>query len=407
MTDILLGIAVFVCIVLILAEAVLAARAFLVPSGTVTIQVNGQQTITARSGDKLLLALAEGGISIPSACGGAGTCGQCRVKVVEGGQAVMQMEAALLTRRDIADGMRLACQCTLHNDIGVSLPASLLQASEWGCTVISSHTVTPMIREIELSLPDTQPFSFTPGAFVQVKAPAYRLSFTDYKIAPEHQKAWDEMGLNSLTASSDGSVSRAYSIANNFTANANRIVLLIRLALPPPDSPEALPGAVSSWLFGLQTGDRVSVSGPFGTFAAQESNREMVFIGGGVGMAPLRAIISDQLEHQGTTRKMSFWYGARSLTELFYQEEFDHLQAAHPNFQWTPALSDPAPNDHWHGETGFIHEVALRCHLADHPAPHDCEYYLCGPPLMIQAVLAMLDDLGVEPHHIFNDDFGS
>jgi len=407
MNEIFLAIAVFVCIVLILAEVVVVARAALIPSGEVTIRVNEQQRITAKTSDKLLSALAEGGITIPAACGGAGTCGQCRVQVVGGCTPPMQTETALLTRRDLSNGIRLACQTSLYNDLTISLPDSLLQAKEWDFEVISSHTITPMIREIELALPGSQSFTFTPGAFVQIEAPAYALNFADYIISPEHQKAWDGTSLSKLNSSCDEPVSRAYSIASNGKDSDSNIVLLIRLATPPADVPAVPPGVVSSWLFGLQAGDRVAVSGPFGTFAAQESNREMVFIGGGVGMAPLRAIITDQLEHLSTTRRISFWYGARNLSELFYQEEFDHFQETHPNFKWTAALSEPEQNDNWVGETGFIHDVALRNYLDKHPAPHECEYYLCGPPLMTQAVLTMLDELGVESEQIFNDDFGS
>mgnify|MGYP002629021936 CR=1 FL=1 len=406
MTEMLLGSAVFVCIVLVLVGMVLAARAFLMPSGHVAIQVNGRHDITARTGEKLLSVLAGAGIAIPSACGGAGTCGQCRVQVTEGRTPARQTETALLSRGDIAEGQRLACQTVLRGNMAISLPESMLAAKSWQCHVASSRTIAPMIREIVLELPEGAAFAFTPGAFVMVEAPAYDLQFADYKIAPEHQAAWKGAGLRALTSSSKGPAKRAYSIANRVDAPAGRIVLLIRLALPPPYRTDVPPGVVSSWLFGLDAGDSVSVSGPFGTFAAQDSAREMVFIGGGVGMAPLRAIISDQLERQGTTRKISFWYGARSRVDLFYEQEFEMLQAKNPNFDWIAALSDPAPDDNWQGETGFIHEIALRCHLAAHPAPHDCEYYLCGPPLMIRAVLAMLDDLGVDPGQIFNDDFG-
>ena len=406
MTEVFLGSAIFVSIVLLLVAMVQTARAFLMPLRNVMIRVNGRQEITAQTGNKLLSVLADGGLAIPSACGGAGTCGQCRVQVMEGRTPALQIETALLSRRDIADGFRLACQTTLRDDMSISLTESMLQAKSWVCRVASSRPIAPMIREIVLDLPDGAEFSFTPGAFVMVEAPAYDLWFADYTVAPEHQTAWNGMGLGALTASSKAAVSRAYSIANTAGEAAGRIVLLIRLALPPPDRPDVPPGVVSSWLFGLGEGASVSVSGPFGTFAAQDSDREMVFIGGGVGMAPLRAIISDQLERQGTTRKMSFWYGARSRVDLFYEQEFKKLQAKYLNFCWTAALSDPAPDDDWQGETGFIHEVALRLRLAAHPAPYDCEYYLCGPPLMIRAVLAMLDDLGVDPGQIFNDDFG-
>lgn len=315
-------------------------------------------------------------------------------------------EAALLSRVELASGLRLACQTTLRSNISVTLPESLLTAQTWECTVVSTRSIAPIIREIVLAPSSATAFTFEPGAFVQIEAPAYDLAFADYDIAPAHRSAWDQQGLDALRAQSKGSVSRAYSIANNALADAGRIVLLVRLALPPPQNPDAPPGVVSSWLFGLRKGDPVSVTGPFSSFAARTTEREMVFIGGGVGMAPLRAIISDQLECKNTRRKMSFWYGARSRVDLFYEQEFERLQAKYPNFRWTVALSDPAPEDNWQGETGFIHDVALRTALAAHPAPHDCEYYLCGPPMMIKAVRAMLDDLGVGPDHIFNDDFG-
>jgi Na+-transporting NADH:ubiquinone oxidoreductase subunit F len=406
MTDILLGTAVFVGIVLLLVLMVLTARALLVPSGMIRVRVNGGSDITARSGRKLLSVLTDSGMAIPSACGGAGTCGQCRVQLAEGRTPALPTEAALLSRRDIAAGVRLACQTTLRGDVSLNLPRTMLEARSWTCSVLGSRTVAPMIREIVLELPDGETFDFVPGAFVMIEAPPYDLRFADYTISPDHHAAWRRMGLAGLVSSSKTSQSRAYSIANSVSEGSGRIVLLIRLALPPPDRPEAPPGVVSSWLFGRVAGDSVSVSGPFGSFSAQESDREMVFIGGGVGMAPLRAIISDQLERQGTPRKISYWYGARSQVDLFYEQEFDRLADEYPNFSWTAALSDPAADDGWQGETGFIHEVVLRRYLSDHPAPHNCEFYLCGPPLMIRAVLAMLDDLGVDPDHIFNDDFG-
>ena len=406
MTEVVLGTAVFVGFVLVLVTLVLAARAYLMSSRQVTIRLNGNRDIKARTGNKLLSELADDGLAIPSACGGVGTCGQCRVQVVAGRTAALQTEIALLSRKDIAEGVRLACQTTLRDDMAISVPESMLQAQSWVSRVVSSRTIAPMIREIVLELPEGAAFFFTPGGFIMATAPAYSLKFADYSIAPEHQSAWDGMGLGTLSSSSKAEKSRAYSIANGATETPGRIVLLIRLALPPPDRPDLPPGIVSSWLFGLDAGDSVTVSGPFGSFAAQDTDREMVFIGGGVGMAPLRAIISDQLEHHRTQRRMSFWYGARSRVDLFYETEFSNLQAEYPNFRWEAALSDPTRDDNWHGEKGFIHEVALRGYLSTHPAPHDCEYYLCGPPLMIRAVLAMLDDLGVDPDHIFNDDFG-
>ena len=407
MSEMLLGSVLFVAIVLALTIAVLAARALLLPTGSVTITLNGRDRIEARAGEKLLGALAGADIAIPAACGGAGTCGQCRVKVTQGGGEALPTEAARLTRRDMAAGARLACQVTLRNDLSATVPDALLSARVWTCTVASSRTVAPLIREIVLVLPEGEVLDFRPGAFVQVTAPAYGLSFADFDIAPEHRDAWEAMGAAALASESAEPVSRAYSIASTPEVGANRVVLLIRLALPPPNLPAVPPGIVSSWLFGLKAGDTVAVSGPFGEFGAREGDAEMVFIGGGVGMAPLRAIIADQLETLGTSRKMSFWYGARSRVDLFYQEEFDRLRAAHDNFSWTVALSDPVPGDEWDGATGFIHDVVRKQLLEDHPAPEDCEYYLCGPPLMIRAVLAMLDDAGVDPENIFNDDFGS
>lgn len=406
MTEILLGSALFVVMVLVLSLAVLTARGFLMPAGTAIVTVNGQTRLTFRLGEKLLAALNAGGIAVPSACGGAGTCGQCRLKVTAGGGPVLPNERALFSRRDIAEGTRLACQVTVRGDMAVTVPESLLSAREWRCTVYTNRTVAPLIRELILELPAGETLGFRPGAFVQVTAPPYSLSYANYTIAAEHEAAWQRQGLRGITASSAEAVSRAYSIANTPADGDRRIVLLIRLALPPPNQPGIPPGIVSSWLFGLRPGDPVQVSGPFGEFGAQETGREMVFIGGGVGMAPLRAIVTDQLQRQGTKRRMSFWYGARSRLDLFYSEEFDHLQVAHDNFTWTPALSDPAPEDEWTGETGFIHDVVRRRFLNDHPAPEACEYYLCGPPLMIKAVLAMLDDAGVDADSIYNDDFG-
>lgn len=407
MNEIILGSVLFVAVVLILVSAIVAARALLVPANEIAVTVNGTRRITARTGTRLLEILAGSGIPIPAACGGKGTCGQCRVSVVAGGGHILPTEREKLTRREIAQGLRLACQVVARRPLEVALDESVLAARQLSCRVISSRTVSPLIREIILKLPEGERLDFRAGAFVQVTAPPYSLNYSDYSIGTEYRTAWDEMGLWRLTVSSSRSVSRAYSIANTVEDGNEWIVLLVRLALPPPENTDAMPGIVSSWLFGLRTGDAVSVAGPFGTFGAKESDAEMVFIGGGVGMAPLRAIISDQLTARRTRRRISFWYGARSEVDIFYREEFDRLAREHPNFSWTIALSDPGPVAGEGYETGFIHEVALRLYLAAHPAPEECEFYLCGPPLMIRAVLAMLDDLGVEPDRIFNDDFGS
>lgn len=406
MTEAFLGSTVFVAIVLVLVALVLAARALLLPKGQVALHVNDRLHLEAPRGGRLMQSLVEGGVAIPAACGGSGTCGQCRVQITEGAMPALPTEEALLSRQDIARGMRLACQTVLRDPVSVKVPEGLLAAKSYACTVVSSRTVAPLIRELVFSVPATEDFTFTPGAFVMVEAPPYSLRYADYQIAPEHRAAWDQMAISELASGCAEGTSRAYSIASSVQDGTRQVTLLIRLALPPPNRPEVAPGVVSSWLFGLKAGDAVALSGPFGDFAAQDTDREMVFIGGGVGMAPLRAIISEQLERRKTKRPMSFWFGARSRVDLYYGEEFDQRQAEHPNFRWTAALSDPARDDDWQGETGFIHDVVLRSYLAKHPAPHACEYYLCGPPMMMRAVLTMLDDLGVDPDHIFCDDFG-
>lgn len=405
MNEIILGSVLFVAIVLILSSIVVAARALLLPTNDIHLLVNGTMTLRAKAGTKLLEILADGGIPIPASCGGKGTCGQCRVTVKSGAGAPLQTEAAKLTRREMKDGVRLACQVTARNDLSVGVADEILGAETWSCRVLSSRTLSPLIREIVLQLPAGQTLNFRAGAFVQVTAPPYALRFADFAIAPEHREAWERFGLRDMASHSAEPVSRAYSIANR-PEDKGRIVLLVRLALPPPTVQGAPPGVVSSWLFGLRPGDAVEVAGPYGDFSAKDTGREMILIGGGVGMAPLRAIIFDQLQRVGTDRRMSFWYGARSRVDLFYQDEFDALAACHPNFSWTPALSEPGAAANWTGATGFIHDVVLTRCLATHPAPDDCEYYLCGPPLMIKAVLAVLDEVGVDPDSIFFDDFG-
>lgn len=406
MSEILLGSALFAAIVMLLALAVMAARALLVPSHAVTVTVNGVRRLPARAGLKLLGALLDGGIPMPAACGGAGTCGLCRVTVSEGGGEALPTEAARFTRREIRSGIRLACQVTLRGDIAAQVPEDLFGVTRCTCVVRSARTLSPLIRKIVLDLPAGTDFRLRAGAFVQVTAPAYALSFADFIIAREHETAWGKFGLRKMTAQSTAPVTRAYSIANT-PAEKDCIILLVRLALPPPSESALPPGIVSSYLFGVKAGDTIDLTGPYGEFGARQTAREMVFVGGGVGMAPLRAIIFDQLERLATKRKISFWYGARSRIDLFYVEELDRLAAAHENFHWTVALSDPAPADDWSGATGFIHDILAKRHLDLHPAPDDCEYYLCGPPLMIKAVLAALDAAGVDDDSIFYDDFGS
>jgi len=404
--DILFGIVFFTVLVVLLALAVTSARAIMFSSKPVTVTVNGTRELPARLGLKLLGALLDDGIAVPAPCGGNGTCGLCRVTVTAGGDEALPTEAAHLSRREIKEGLRLACQVTIRGDITVRVAEELLGIETMQCTVRSARTLSPLIKEIVLDLPPEIQFNLRPGAYVMVTVPAYDLSFADINVAAEHEPAWQQFDLRKIKISSAAPVARAYSIANR-PAEKGCIVLLIRLALPPPSDITLPPGLASSYLFSVAEGDRLSVAGPHGDFAAQDSEREMVFIGGGVGMAPLRAVIFDQLERLGTKRKMSFWYGVRSAIDLFYVDEFDALAERYGNFKWTVALSDPAAGDEWQGATGFIHDVVFEAYLKNHPAPQDCEYYLCGPPLMIKAVLSMLEEAGVDDESIFNDDFGS
>lgn len=405
MTDILLGIALFTLIVMVLSLAVLAARAILAPPATATVTVNQDRKLIARTRQKLLDVLHDNGILVPSACAGAGTCGLCKVTVTGGGGEVLPTERSKLDKQEVRAGLRLACQVQLRGDMALQIPDDLLGSNVWDCKVASARSLAPFIREIVLELPEGEDLAFRAGSFVQITAPPHDLCYAEFDLAPEFEAIWQQMSLRTLVSGSKVAVTRAYSIANR-PEDRGRIVLNIRLALPPPSVEDAQPGIVSSYLFGLKQGETVSVTGPYGSFGATDSGREMVFIGGGVGLAPLRAIIFDQLERLGTDRKMSFWYGARSRAELYYEDEFEALQKKHANFSWTVALSDPKQEDNWDGATGFIHNVAYQAYLKSHAAPEDCDYYLCGPPLMIRAVLSMLEDIGVERSSIFNDDFG-
>ena len=404
MTEIILGSLVFTGLVMALTFIVLGARRLLVIQGTTRLTVNGDQIIDANLGDKLLEALSSGGIHLPTSCGGAGTCGLCRVQV-SGGDTPSAVERVALSQSDADTGYRLACQMVVRDPLSITLPTELLTAETWTCSVHKIRTVSPLIKEIILDLPEGQVKSIRAGSYVQIVAPQFELSFADIEVAPEHAETWERMGLRALTVNNKAPVARAYSLANS-SSETSHLTLNIRLALPPANQPDVPPGIVSSYLFGLRAGDQVEVSGPFGNFFASDTTREMVMIGGGVGMAPLRAIVVDQLERQGDDRTISFWYGARGLIDLYYDEEMENLAQKFENFSWNIALSDPAPEDEWSGDTGFIHDVVYRRHLENHPDPTACEYYLCGPPLMIEAVRSLLNTLGVAESSVFYDDFG-
>jgi Na+-transporting NADH:ubiquinone oxidoreductase subunit F len=406
MTEILLGIGLFTGIVMLLVGVVLLARARLAPAGKAVVTVNGERRIPARRGAKLLDALGAVSIYVPSGCGGKGTCGQCRVRVTAGGGPALPTERSILTRREIARGVRLACQVGVREDLEVQVPEDLLGVEHWICRVRSSRCVASLIKEIVLELPEGASIGPPAGRYLLVTCPPYRLDYRDIPVDAAVRDEWDRLDLWRYRAGTDEPTTRAYSLASH-PGEKGIAMLNVRIALPPPAAPHAPPGVLSSWLFGLRAGDEVEVAGPYGYFTVEEGDAEMVFVGGGAGMAPMRAHLFDQLERLGTRRRVSFWYGARSRRELFYVEDFDRLQAEHPNFTWTPALSEPRAEDAWEGETGFIHEVLYRRYLAAHPAPEACDYYLCGPPMMVKAVRGLLDELGVDPERVKADDFGS
>ncbi len=406
MFEIGLGAALFTAIIMCLVAVILVVRSRLVVTGRVAITVNDARETEAGVGTRLLAALADNGVHLPSACGGVGTCGQCRVRVTEGGGAVLPIETARITKREIDQGIRLACQVIVRQDMAVDVPEEIFGVETWQCAVRSNRNVTAFIKELVLDLPDGASLVFRAGAYVQITCPPYRAKFTDFDIDPECRDEWQRLDLWRYEGRSAHETTRAYSMAN-YPDEGNTIILNVRIALPPPGSSDTVPpGVVSSYLFNLKSGDSVTVSGPYGHFFAAETEAEMVFVGGGVGMAPMRSHIYDQLTRLRSNRKITFWYGARSKRDLFYVEDFDRLQAAHDNFRWFVGLSEPKPEDNWKGKTGFIHEVLCESYLKDHPAPEDCEYYLCGPPMMLKATRNMLDNLGVDPENIFFDEFG-
>lgn len=406
MTEIILGSLIVTLLILGLTLGLLAARRRLIPAEALTVTVN-DAPIEAQRGDKLLEVLHGAGFAIPAACGGSGTCGLCRVTVEGDGAGEAQAtERGILSAAERRANTRLACQATLRGPVRVTIAGDTLAAETIRCKVVSNRQLAPLIRELVLDLPPGQDLHFRAGGFMQLTAPAYRLDFEDMPVDAPFAEAWKIADWHRMAARTEAPVTRAYSIASRpEDTAAGRVVFNIRLAVPPAGQEDSIaPGMVSSWLFARRPGDLIDASGPYGEFHIQPTGREMVFVGGGVGMAPLRAMIHEQAA-LGTARPMRYFYGARSAADLFYTDEFEAIAAKNQNFQWVPALSDPAPGDRWTGETGFIHET-LRRHLSSHPAPEDCEYYLCGPPVMISAVLATLERLGVEPASIFNDDFG-
>ena len=404
--EIIFSVLIFSGILVAIATIILWVMARMVPQGDVNILVNEELDLSAPTGKRLLTALADQGIFVPSACGGGGTCGQCRVTLIKGGGELLPTEASLISKREAREGQRLACQVTVFEDLEVQVADDVFGVKKWECTVRSNRNVATFIKELVLELPPGEILDFKAGGYIQIECPPHDLRYASMDIDEKYRDDWERYGLFELESHVSEATMRAYSMANY--PDENDIVMLnVRIATPPPDKYGKVPtGIMSSYIFDLKPGDKVMVSGPYGEFLARETDAEMVFIGGGAGMAPMRSHILNQLKRLESRRRISFWYGARSLREAFYIEEFDQLAEQYENFSWHLALSEPLPEDEWTGPVGFIHEVLYELYLKDHPAPEDCEYYLCGPPMMVAAVTHLLDDLGVEKENVLFDDFG-
>jgi Na+-transporting NADH:ubiquinone oxidoreductase subunit F len=399
-------------VILVLVGILMVAREKLTATGEVEVIVNGDEDrpLKTEPGTTLLSALAKHALFLPSACGGGGTCALCRCQVLEGGGEVLPTETNHLSRREVADHWRLACQIKVRQDLKVRVPDEVFGIRKWECEVVSNDNVATFIKELVLRLPEGETLDFRPGGYIQIDVPPCRVRFGDFDVQERFRSDWDKFGMWDLEMVNQEPVFRAYSMANH-PAEGSRIMLNIRIATPPFDRAKGgwtdlNPGVCSSYVFSLAPGDRVSVSGPFGEFFIKETDREMVYIGGGAGMAPLRSHIFHLFHTLGTSRKVSYWYGGRSLRELFYTDDFRAIETLFPNFRYHIALSEPLPDDGWEGPTGFIHQVLLDQYLSQHAEPEEVEYYLCGPPMMLGACLEMLDRLGVPREHIAFDDFG-
>ena len=413
MQEIIAGVSMFTMVVLALVGIILMARSRLVATGSVNILINddAERSISTPAGGKLLNVLADNKIFVSSACGGGGTCAQCRVKVFEGGGEILATETGYISRREARAGDRLSCQVTVKQDMRIEVPAEVFSVRRWECEVVSNKNVATFIKELILKLPEGEILDFQCGGFVQIEVPPIQVEFRDFEVEEERfREDWDRFKVWDLRTASIEPVVRAYSMANH-PAEGNIVMLDIRIATPPPDRAaggwmKVNPGICSSYTFSLKPGDKVTISGAYGEFFIQDTDREMVYVGGGAGMAPLRSHVFHLFQTLKTTRQVSYWYGARSSKELFYEDHFRAIEKEYDNFSFHVAMSEPLPEDNWSGFTGFIHQVVLDEYLNKHPAPEDIEYYLCGPPLMLNAVLNMLDELGVEEEMIRFDDFG-
>jgi Na+-transporting NADH:ubiquinone oxidoreductase subunit F len=424
--SIALATTVFTTIIVGLVAVLMLARKQLVAQGEVVIRINEDPSLTQKvaPGQSLLSALAGQKIFIPSACGGGGTCAQCKCQILEGGGDVLATETGHLSLREQKDNWRLACQVKVKQDMHIEVEQELFGVKQWECTVGSNENVATFIKELVLKLPEGESVPFRAGGYIQIECPPHVVKYADFDIDDDYRGDWDKFGMWGFISTVTEDVTRAYSMAN-YPEEEGIIMLNVRVASPPWDRAangwkDVPPGIMSSYIFGLNPGDKVTISGPYGEFFAKETEAEMVFVGGGAGMAPMRSHIFDQFRRIKTNRKISFWYGARSFREAFYVDHFDKIQEENPNFEWHLALSDVIPEDDWenaesesrkalgakHGYTGFIHNILLENYLKEHPAPEDCEFYMCGPPMMNQAVIKMLEDLGVPPENIALDDFG-
>ncbi len=401
------GVLFFTLVVVSLVAILLVAKARLLPGGQVEIEINGDpsKTLITAAGGTLLGSLSAAQIFIPSACGGKGTCGVCKCVVSEGGGALLPTEVAHIGPREAREGIRLSCQVKVKESMKIELPADVFDVQRWTCKVRSNENVATFIKELILELPEGEDVGFRAGGYIQIECPPHVVHYKDFDIEEEYRDDWDKFDVWRYVSNCTEPVTRAFSMAN-YPDEKGIIMLNIRIASPPPNMPEVPPGYMSSYTFNLKPGDECIISGPFGEFYAQATDREMCFVGGGAGMAPMRSHIFDQFRRLSTQRKVTFWYGARSLREAFYIDHFDQIAAENPNFTWHLALSEPLPEDHWEGYIGFIHQVLHDNYLKDHEEPEEVEYYLCGPPMMIEACKKMLEDLGVEEENVLFDDFG-
>ena len=404
------AIVIFLLVIWILVAILLYARKKLVPSGKVKITINGEKEVEHERGCSLLQALSDEKVFVPSACGGGGSCGTCKGKVLSGGGTILPTELSHISRKMAAENYRLFCQVKVREDMEIEIPKEFFGIKKWKCKVLSNRNVATFIKEFVVQLPEGETMDFRSGGYIQIDIPACEVDFSRMEVDEPYRSDWEKMGLFGLRMKNTTPTVRAYSMANHPAENGI-VMLNVRIATPPFDRKrggfkKVSPGVASSYIYSLRPGDEVTVSGPYGEFFIEDTEREMLFIGGGAGMAPMRSHIFHLFKNLHTKRKVSFWYGGRSRKELFYEDEFREIERENDNFSFHIALSDPLPDDRWDGPTGFIHQVILDNYLKEHPAPEDIEYYICGPPLMLQAVLKMLDSLGVEPEMIHYDDFG-